>query len=135
MTGVQTCALPIYTAARHGVPLLIVVANNGSWAIEVRDQQETHGKVVGTRLQFADHAAMARAFGLHGERVEKADDLDGAIGRALAAVAQGQPALLDVLVTPEAASSDAKSGLAWVPDLQALQAWDDAERQWRLQGE
>ena len=77
--------------------------------------------------------AMARAFGLHGERVEKADDLDGAIGRALAAVAQGQPALLDVLVTPEAASSDAKSGLAWVPDLQALQAWDDAERQWRLQ--
>ena len=127
-------AMEIDTAARHRVPLLIVVANNGSWAIEVRDQQETHGKVVGTRLQFADHAAMARAFGLHGERVEKADDLDGAIGRALAAVAQGQPALLDVLVTPEAASSDAKSGLAWVPDLQALQAWDDAERQWRLQG-
>ena len=47
-------------------------------AIEVRDQQETHGKVVGTRLQFADHAAMARAFNLHGERVEKAEDLDAA---------------------------------------------------------
>jgi acetolactate synthase-1/2/3 large subunit len=44
---------------------------------------------------------------------------------------QNRPALLDVLVTPEAASSDAKSGLAWVPDLQALAAWDDAERQWR----
>ena len=126
-------AMEIDTAVRHQAPLLVMVANNGSWAIEVRDQQETHGKVVGTRLQFADHAAKARAFGLHGERVEKADDLDGAIGRALAAVAQGQPALLDVLVTPEAASSDAKSGLAWVPDLQALQAWDDAERQWRLQ--
>ena len=126
-------AMEIDTAARHRVPLLIVVANNGSWAIEVRDQQETHGKVVGTKLQFADHAAMARGFGLHAERVERSDDLPGAIQRAMAAVAAGGPALLDVLVTPEAASSDAKSGLAWVPDLQALGAWDEAERNWRQQ--
>lgn len=124
-------AMEIDTAARHQVPLLIVVANNGSWAIEVRDQLESHGKVVGTRLQFADHAAMARAFGLYGERVERVEDLEPAIGRALAAITQGKPALLDVLVTPEAASSDAKSGLAWVPDLQALGAWDTAEREWR----
>jgi len=124
-------AMEIDTAARHQVPVLIVVANNGSWAIEVRDQQESHGKVVGTKLQFADHAAMARGFGLHAERVERAEDLPGAIRRALAALAAGGPALLDVLVTPEAASSDAKSGLAWVPDLQALDAWDDAERAWR----
>ena len=120
-------AMEIDTAARHGVPILIVVANNGSWAIEVRDQQETHGKVVGTRLQYADHAAMARAFGLHGERVERAEDLQGAIARALAK----RPALLDVVVTPEAVSSDAKSGLAWVPDLQAIGAWDEAESKWR----
>jgi acetolactate synthase-1/2/3 large subunit len=124
-------AMEIDTAARHRVPVLIVVANNGSWAIEVRDQQETHGKVVGTRLQFADHAAMARAFGLHGERVQSADELPGAIARALAEVYAGRPALLDVLVTPEAASSDAKSGLAWVPDLQALGGWDEAEYRWR----
>jgi acetolactate synthase I/II/III large subunit len=51
----------------------------------------------------------------------------------LAAVQAGGPALLDVLVTPQAASSDAKSGLAWVPDLQALGAWDEAERNWRQQ--
>ena len=120
-------AMELDTAARHRAPVLVVVANNGSWAIEVRDQQETHGQVVGTRLQFADHAAMARAFGLHGERVEKSEDLPAAIERALA----NRPALLDVLVTPEAVSSDAKSGLAWVPDLQALAAWDDAERRWR----
>ena len=120
-------AMEIDTAVRHQAPVLIVVANNGSWAIEVRDQQETHGKVVGTRLQFADHAAMARGFGLHAERVERAEDLPGAIQRALA----NRPALLDVLVTPEAASSDAKSGLAWVPDLQALGSWNEAEREWR----
>jgi len=86
--------------------------------------------VVGTRLQFADHAAMARAFGMHAQRVEKAEDLPGAIASAL----NNLPALLDVLVTPEAASSDAKSGLAWVPDLQALSSWDDAERAWRQSG-
>lgn len=124
-------AMELDTAVRHRVPVLIAVANNGSWAIEVRDQQETHGKVVGTRLQFADHAAMARAFGAHGERVERAEDLPAAIARAKAALAEGRPALLDVLVTPEAASSDAKSGLAWVPDLQPLAAWDEAERHWR----
>jgi acetolactate synthase-1/2/3 large subunit len=124
-------AMEIDTAVRHRVPILVVVANNGSWAIEVRDQQETHGKVVGTHLQFADHAAMARGFGMHGERVDDAGELPGAIARAMAALAQGQPALLDVIVTPEAASSDAKSGLAWVPDLQPLGAWDEAERQWR----
>lgn len=120
-------AMEIDTAARHKAPLLIVVANNGSWAIEVRDQQETHGKVVGTRLQYSDYAAMARAFGLHAERIERPEDLPAAIERALA----NRPALLDVLVTPDAVSSDAKSGLAWVPDLQALGTWDDAERKWR----
>jgi acetolactate synthase-1/2/3 large subunit len=120
-------AMEIDTAVRHQAPLLVVVANNGSWAIEVRDQQETHGKVVGTRLQFADHAAMARAFGMHAERVTRPEDLPAAIERAMA----NRPALLDVLVTPEAASSDAKSGLAWVPDLQALGAWDAAEEKWR----
>jgi acetolactate synthase-1/2/3 large subunit len=35
------------------------------------------------------------------------------------------------LVTPLAVSSDGKTGLAWVPDLQPLAAWDDAERAWR----
>ena len=120
-------AIEVDTAVRHRAPVLIVVANNGAWQIEVHDQTETHGRVVGTRLQFSDHAAMARAFGMHAERVERAEDLAGALARGLA----NRPALIDVVVTPEAVSSDAKSGLAWVPDLQALAAWDEAERKWR----
>ena len=120
-------AMELDTAVRHNAPLLVVVANNGAWAIEVRDQIESYGKVVGTRLKFSDYAAMAKGLGLYAERVERAEDLNGAIERALA----NRPALLDVLVTPEAVSSDAKSGLAWVPDLQALGTWDEAEQQWR----
>ncbi len=120
-------AIEIDTAVRHKAPVVIVVANNGAWQIEVHDQTVTHGKVVGTRLQFSDHAAMARAFGMHGERVEKPEDLGPALDRAF----KNRPALIDVVVTPEAISSDGKTGLAWVPDLQALAAWDEAERKWR----
>jgi acetolactate synthase-1/2/3 large subunit len=120
-------AIEVDTAVRHKAPVLIVVANNGAWQIEVHDQKVTHGKVVGTQLQFSDHAAMARAFGMHAERVETEEQLKPAIEKALA----NRPALLDVVVTPEAVSSDAKTGLAWVPDLQPLAAWDEAERKWR----
>ncbi len=120
-------AMEIDTAVRHNAPVLIAVANNGAWAIEVHDQTVTHGKVVGTRLRDSDYAGMARALGMHAERVETQDQLKPAIVRALA----NRPALIDFVVTPEAMSSDGKSGLAWVPDLQPLAAWDEAERKWR----
>ena len=127
-------AMEVDTAVRHRAPVLIVVANNGAWQIEVHDQATTHGKVIGTRLQHADHAALARAFGMRAERVEQAAQLDAAVDRALQVVRGGAPALLDVLVTTDAVSADAKSGLAWVPDLQPLAAWDDSERRWRAGG-
>lgn len=120
-------AIELDTAVRHKAPVVIAVANNGAWQVEVYDQRVTHGRVVGTTLQFSDYAAMARAFGMHGERVQKPEDLPGAVERAFA----NRPALLDVVVTPDAVSSDAKTGLAWVPDLQPLAAWDEAERKWR----
>ena len=120
-------AIELDTAVRHQAKALFVVANNGAWQIEVHDQTESYGRVVGTRLQFADHAALARAFGMHAERVEKAEDLPAALERAFA----NRPALLDVTVTTEAISADGKSGLAWVPDLMPLAAWDEAERKWR----
>jgi acetolactate synthase-1/2/3 large subunit len=120
-------AIEVDTAVRHKAPVLIVVANNGAWQIEVHDQTVTHGKVVGTKLQVADYAGMARSFGMHAERVETEEQLGPAIARALA----NRPALLDMVVTPDAISSDGKTGLAWVPDLQPLAAWDEAERAWR----
>lgn len=122
-------AIEIDTAVRHQIPLLIVVANNSAWQIEVYDQQETYGKVVATRLQKSNYSEMARAFGMYAERVERAEDLAAALARA----SENLPALLDVIVTTDAVSSDAKSGLAKVPDLQPLTAWDDAERRWRSQ--
>lgn len=115
------------TAVRYQAPVLIVVANNGAWQIEVHDQEATYGREVGSRLQSADYAAVARGFGMYAERVEHPGDLPQAIDRAL----DRRPALLDVAVTPEAQSADAKSGLAWVPDLQPVAPWDAAERRWQ----
>jgi acetolactate synthase-1/2/3 large subunit len=39
--------------------------------------------------------------------------------------------LIDVVTTQDALSSDAGKGLGWVPDRQALTAWDEAEQQRR----
>ncbi len=120
-------AIELDTAVRHDANLLVVVANNRGWQIEVHDQEVTHGRIVGTTLRDTDYAEMARGLGLHAERVETAEELPGALRRALA----HRPALLDVVVTADAISSDSKSGLAWVPDLQPLAAWNEAEAAWR----
>lgn len=120
-------AIEVDTAVRHNAKVVIIVANNSAWQIEVDDQRKTYGRIIGTKLQNADYAAMARAFGMHAERVTRVDELTGSLTRALA----NRPALVDVVVTTDAESSDSKSGLAWVPNLQPLAAWDDAEFRWR----
>ena len=88
------------------------------------------GKAVGTHLQFADYAGMACSFGLKAWRIEGEDALAPGLDAAFAAYAEGHTVLVDVITSPEAVSSDSKTGLAIVPDFQALSAWDDAERNW-----
>jgi len=118
-------AMEVDTAKRHGAGAVFIIANNAAWNIERLDQELNYGgRVVGTTLAWSDYAAMARAFGLHAERVTDADRLEGAIAEALAKA----PALIDVVVTQHALSSDAGKGLGWVPDYQALTAWDEAEK-------
>jgi len=85
------------------------------------------GRIVGTMLSHCDYAAMARGLGAHGERVEDPADLPDAIARGLA----NAPAVIDVVTSQDAVSSDARKGLGFVPDYQPLTAWDDAERRRR----
>jgi len=121
-------AMEIDTAKRHDAKAVFVIANNAAWNIERLDQEMNYGgRVVGTTLQYADHAMMARAFGLHAERVMDPEQLRPALERAFA----NAPALIDVVLTQDALSSDAGKGLGWVPDYQALTAWDEAERRRR----
>ena len=72
-------AMEIDTAVRHGAKAVFIVSNNAAWNIERLDQEMNYGgRVVGTTLRHSDYAAMARALGLHGERVEKAGGFAGA---------------------------------------------------------
>ncbi|HUF55427.1 MAG TPA: thiamine pyrophosphate-binding protein [Thermohalobaculum sp.] len=121
-------AMEIDTAVRHGAKAVFIVSNNAAWNIERYDQQENYGgRVAGTTLAHSDYAAMARAFGAHGERVEDPADLGPALERAMA----NAPAVVDVVTSQHAVSSDAKKGLGYVPDYQPLTAWDEAERKRR----
>lgn len=121
-------AMEIDSAVRHGAKIVVVVSNNAAWNIERYDQDMNYGgRVVGTTLAHSDYAAMARAFGAHGERVEDAGDLPAALERAFA----NAPAVVDVVTSQYAPSSDAGKGLGFVPEYQALTAWDDAEKRRR----
>ena len=121
-------AMEIDTAVRHGAKIVVIVSNNAAWNIERLDQETNYGgRVVGTLLAHSDYAAMARAFGAHGERVHKPEDLPGAIDRALA----NAPALVDVVTSQTVVSSDATKGLGFVPEFQPLTVWDDLERKRR----
>ncbi len=120
--------MEIDTAGRHDARAVFVVSNNAAWNIERFDQEFNYGgRIVGTTLRHSDYAGMARALGAHGERVEDPADLPDALSRALgnAAVA------IDVVTSQSADSSDARKGLGFVPDYQALTVWDDAERRRR----
>lgn len=121
-------AMEIDTAVRHGAKVVFIVSNNAAWNIERLDQEMNYGgRVVGTTLRHSDYAALARALGANGERVEHAADLPGALQRAL----KNAPALIDVVTSQSVISSDAQKGLGFVPDFQALTAWDEAERKRR----
>ena len=112
------------TAVRHNSRVVFVVANNGGWNIERTDQvQRYDGRIEGSQLRFTDYAALARSLGLYAERVYNPEDISAGLERAF----NRSPALLDVLVTRDAISPDASSGLASVPDFQPLTSWDHAE--------
>lgn len=118
-------AMEIDTAVRSGARAVFVVANNGSWAIERHDQLVGYGgNLVGVDLPNCRYNLLAEGLGAYAERVERAEDLPGALERAF----ENAPALLDVAVTKEAESPDFKNGLAGVPDRQALEVWDRAEK-------
>lgn len=124
-------AMEIDTAVRHGAKAVFIVSNNAAWNIERHDQQVNYGgRIVGTILRHSDYAGMARALGAHGERVEDPAELVEAIRRGIA----NSPAVIDVVTSREAVSSDAQKGLGFVPDYQPLFAWDDAERKRRNLG-
>ena len=84
------------TAVRERIPILSVLLNNFSMAIELKIMKTATAKYRSTDIS-GDYAAMARAFGGHGERVTEPGEIVPAIRRAIRKTQDGTPALLEFL--------------------------------------
>ena len=84
------------TAMRENIPIVLVVFNDEGLGNE-RAFQQVHygGRLFAVDYRNPDFAALARAFGAHGEQVRKSQELKGALTRALAS---GKPALVEVAI-------------------------------------
>ena len=76
------------TAMQAGAAPIVLVLDNGGYGT-IRMHQERHhpGRVSGTELRNPDFAAIAREYGMHGERVEATGGFDAAFERAMGAEA------------------------------------------------
>jgi len=104
MTGQE-----LATAVQYGAGVVILVFNNNMFGTIRMHQERTYpGRVSGTNLHNPDFAALARAYGGHGEVVDQTADFAPALARALAYTAQEHlPAVIELrydgnLITPNA---------------------------------
>ncbi|KPF51668.1 thiamine pyrophosphate-binding protein [Rhizobium sp. AAP116] len=88
------------TAIRYNLPIITLVINNSMYGtIRMHQEREYPGRVSATDLTNPDFAALANAFGGHGETVEKTEDFAPAFLRARAS---GKPAIIEIKLDPEA---------------------------------
>lgn len=104
MTGQE-----LATAVQYGAGVVILVFNNNMFGTIRMHQERTYpGRVSGTGLHNPDFAALARAYGGHGEVVDQTADFAPALRRALDHAEQKKlPAVIELrydgnLITPNA---------------------------------
>jgi len=88
------------TAVQYDLPFVGIVVDNGIYGtIRMHQEREYPARVTATDLTNPDFAALARAYGGHGETVENTEDFAPAFERAMAS---GKPALIHVKVDADA---------------------------------
>lgn len=88
------------TAMQYDARVVFIVVNNGMYGTIRMHQERTYpGRVSGTALANPDFAALAQAYGLHGEVVATTQDFAPAFERS---VASGKPALIEIRIDQEA---------------------------------
>jgi pyruvate dehydrogenase (quinone) len=102
----------LITAVTYELPVKLVVFDNSRLGMVKLEQEQGGLPEFGTVLRNPDLAAVARACGLHGVRVESPDELDDAVRDALG---HDGPVLLDVVTNPEEISMPPKTSVsqAW----------------------
>ena len=96
----QMTSQELATARQAGAQPIILILNNGIYGT-IRAHQERHypARVSGTDMESPDFVMLAKAYGFHGERVERTEDFAAAFERALASPTG---AVLDLVISPEA---------------------------------
>ncbi len=89
------------TMVRHHLPVLTIIFNNRAWGMSIHGQEAMYGRNAHVITELADtnYHTVAQAFGCHGERVDRLEDVGPAVERALAS---GVPACLNFIVDREA---------------------------------
>jgi thiamine pyrophosphate-dependent acetolactate synthase large subunit-like protein len=95
MTG-----LDFETAVRSDIPILTIVLNNNSMAVETRHMKTSHD-LFRTRDLRGNYADMARAMGGWSERIENPAEIKSALARARKATDSGRAALLEFITAEE----------------------------------
>jgi thiamine pyrophosphate-dependent acetolactate synthase large subunit-like protein len=95
-------ALEFDTALRYGLPIVAVVGNDARWNAEYQLQIQHYGaaRAVGCELLPSRYDRVVEALGGHGEYVERPEELEAALARA---VASGRPACVNVAIESVAA--------------------------------
>jgi acetolactate synthase I/II/III large subunit len=87
------------TMARHNLPIVAVMGNNGIWALEHHPMKFLYGYSLAAELRpETRYDEVVSALGCHGELVRTPDEFRPALDRAFAS---GKPALVNVLTDPE----------------------------------
>jgi acetolactate synthase-1/2/3 large subunit len=99
-------AIELDTAARHRLPVVVVVVNNGGWGDVRHEQRMFYGEDAdqGAVLSNMRYDLVAEAVGGHAERVIAQEELRPALERALKATEQGVPAVVDCVTDPDVMS-------------------------------
>jgi acetolactate synthase-1/2/3 large subunit len=92
------------TAVRERIPILSVLFNNFSMAIELAVMPVSTEKYRSTDIS-GHYADMAKAFGGYGERVTTPDQIVPALKRGIQKTQEGVPALLEFITAKETAIS------------------------------
>ena len=92
------------TAVRERLPILSILFNNFSMAIELPIMQVATEKYRSTDIS-GNYAQMAEAFGGYGERVEDPSQVVDALRRGIEATERGQAALIEFITEKELAVS------------------------------
>jgi acetolactate synthase-1/2/3 large subunit len=95
MTGQE-----LATAAQYAARIVFMVINNSMYGtIRMHQEREYPERISGTGLRNPDFAALAKAYGMHGEIVEKTADFEPAFERAWNAKTS---AVLELRIDPDA---------------------------------